>query len=49
MMHNNPLGREAAIIGTMQADPSAKDILRTDIVGKRVLDMLVDDPLLRIC
>jgi hydrogenase expression/formation protein HypE len=48
-MRNHPLGREAAIIGSVQAEPAAMVFLRTDIGGKRVLDMLVGDPLPRIC
>ena len=49
VMRNHPLGREAAIIGTIQAEPVAMVFLKTDIGGKRVLDMLVGDPLPRIC
>ena len=45
----HPLGREAALIGTVQADPPGMVFLRTDIGGMRVLDMLVGDPLPRIC
>ena len=45
----HPLGREAAIIGEVRADPAAMVFLRTDIGGTRVLDMLVGDPLPRIC
>jgi hydrogenase expression/formation protein HypE len=48
-MRAHPLGREAAIIGTVQADPPGMVFLRTDIGGMRVLDMLVGDPLPRIC
>ncbi len=48
-MRNHPLGREAAIIGEVQAEPAAMVFLRTDIGGTRVLDMLVGDPLPRIC
>ena len=44
-----PLGREAAIIGEVRAEPAAMVFLRTDIGGTRVLDMLVGDPLPRIC
>jgi hydrogenase maturation factor len=44
-----PLGGEAAIIGTVQAEPPGMVFLRTDIGGMRVLDMLVGDPLPRIC
>ncbi len=44
-----PLGHEAAIIGSVQAEPPGLVFLRTDIGGMRVLDMLVGDPLPRIC
>ena len=49
VMRAHPLGREAAIIGTVAAEPAAMVFLHTDIGGKRVLDMLVGDPLPRIC
>jgi hydrogenase expression/formation protein HypE len=49
VMRNHPLGREAAIVGTVQAEPAGMVFLRTDIGGTRVLDMLVGDPLPRIC
>lgn len=49
IMHNHPLGHEAAIIGSVQADPPGMVFLRTEIGGMRVLDMLVGDPLPRIC
>jgi hydrogenase expression/formation protein HypE len=49
VLRNHPLGREAALIGTVQADPAGMVLLRTDIGGMRVLDMLVGDPLPRIC
>ena len=45
----HPLGREAAIIGAVQPEPEGMVFLRTDIGGMRVLDMLVGDPLPRIC
>ena len=48
-MRAHPLGHEAAIIGTIQAEPKSMVFLRTKIGGKRVLDMLVGDPLPRIC
>ena len=49
VMRDHPLGREAAIIGSVQSDPPGMVFLRTDIGGMRVLDMLVGDPLPRIC
>lgn len=48
-LRSHPLGREAALIGTVQAEPAGMVFLRTDIGGTRVLDMLVGDPLPRIC
>ena len=48
-MRAHPLGREAMIIGAVQAEPAGLVFLRTDIGGMRVLDMLVGDPLPRIC
>jgi len=48
-MRTHPLGHEAAIIGSVQAEPPGMVFLRTDIGGMRVLDMLVGDPLPRIC
>lgn len=49
IMQAHPLGHDAAIIGTVQAEPAAMVFMRTEIGGKRVLDMLVGDPLPRIC
>ena len=48
-MRSHQLGGEAAIIGSVQAEPAGMVFLRTDIGGTRVLDMLVGDPLPRIC
>ncbi|MBA2678867.1 MAG: hydrogenase expression/formation protein HypE [Ktedonobacteraceae bacterium] len=48
-MREHPLGKEAAIIGTVQNEPAGMVFLHTDIGGTRVLDMLVGDPLPRIC
>ncbi len=48
-MQAHPLGQAAAIIGEVRAEPAAMVFLRTDIGGTRVLDMLVGDPLPRIC
>jgi hydrogenase expression/formation protein HypE len=45
----HPLGREAALIGEVRAEPPAMVFLRTELGGTRVLDMLVGDPLPRIC
>lgn len=48
-LRNHPLGHQAAIIGEVRSDPVGMVFLRTDIGGTRVLDMLVGDPLPRIC
>ncbi len=45
----HPLGHKADLIGTVQAELVGLVFLSTDIGGMRVLDMLVGDPLLRIC
>ena len=48
-MRSHSLGREATIIGEVRAEPPGMVFLRTDIGGTRVLDILVGDPLPRIC
>ena len=48
-LQGHPLGREASRIGIVSAEPSGMVVLRTGIGGTRVLDMLVGDPLPRIC
>ncbi|CAN5832458.1 hydrogenase expression/formation protein HypE [soil metagenome] len=45
----HPLGRDAVRIGSIEAEPAGMVLLRTGIGGARVLDMLVGDPLPRIC
>lgn len=49
VMRGHALGREAAIIGEVRPEPAGMVFLRTAIGGTRVLDMLVGDPLPRIC
>jgi hydrogenase expression/formation protein HypE len=48
-LRGNPLGVDAAIVGEVLAEPAGMVLLRTGIGGSRVLDMLVGDPLPRIC
>lgn len=48
-MQGHPLGRQAAIIGVVRAEPKGMVFLQTELGGSRVLDMLVGDPLPRIC
>ena len=45
----HPLGAGAAIIGEITEQPAATVALRTDFGGTRIVDMLVGDPLPRIC
>lgn len=45
----HPLGANAAAVGEVLAGPAGMVVVRTAIGGSRVLDMLVGDPLPRIC
>ncbi|MEV5889000.1 hydrogenase expression/formation protein HypE [Nonomuraea fuscirosea] len=45
----HPLGEQAAIIGTVAPEPAAMVLLRTAVGGTRVVEVLVGDPLPRIC
>ncbi len=48
-LRSHPLGVEACVIGDVLPQPQGMVFLRTEIGGTRVLDMLVGDPLPRIC
>ncbi|MBI1913106.1 MAG: hydrogenase expression/formation protein HypE [Deltaproteobacteria bacterium] len=48
-MKANPLGKDAAIIGTVLSEPKGKVLLETSIGNKRILDMLSGEQLPRIC
>lgn len=48
-MRAHPLGESAAIIGRVVDDPPGTVLLRTAFGGTRIVDMLVGDPLPRIC
>ncbi len=48
-MRGHPLGRSAAVIGQITEEPPATVVLRTALGGSRIVDMLVGDPLPRIC
>jgi hydrogenase expression/formation protein HypE len=48
-LRQHPLGREACLIGEVWAEPRGLVFLQTAIGGNRVVDMLVGDPLPRIC
>lgn len=45
----HPLGAGAARVGEVRADPAGVVVLRTAFGGTRIVDMLVGDPLPRIC
>lgn len=48
-MRRHPLGAQAAVIGRVKADPPGIVLLNTIFGGTRICDMLVGDPLPRIC
>jgi hydrogenase expression/formation protein HypE len=48
-LRGHPLGAEAAIIGRVAEDPPGIVLLNTTFGGTRIVDMLVGDPLPRIC
>jgi hydrogenase expression/formation protein HypE len=48
-MRAHPQGVDAVRIGEIQAEPPGIVVLRTTLGGTRIVDMLVGDPLPRIC
>lgn len=48
-MRRSPYGAEAAVVGEIVDGPAEMVLLETEVGGSRVLDMLVGDPLPRIC
>ncbi|MEV0065767.1 MULTISPECIES: hydrogenase expression/formation protein HypE [unclassified Amycolatopsis] len=48
-LRSHPLGAEAAVIGRVADDPPGLVLLNTAFGGTRIVDMLVGDPLPRIC
>jgi hydrogenase expression/formation protein HypE len=48
-MRAHPLGAHAAVIGHIADDPAGIVLLKTAFGGTRVVDLLVGDPLPRIC
>jgi hydrogenase expression/formation protein HypE len=48
-LHAHPLGAGAAAIGRVADDPPGLVLLKTTFGGTRIVDMLVGDPLPRIC
>ena len=49
LLRAHPLGSRAAIVGTVAADEERLVLARTPFGGSRIVDMLVGDPLPRIC
>jgi len=49
VLRAHPLGAQAAVIGEVTADPPGLVSLKTAFGGTRIVDMLVGDPLPRIC
>ncbi len=49
LMRSRVEGQEAAIIGEVRAEPDGMVFIRTGFGGTRVVDMLIGDPLPRIC
>lgn len=43
------LGPDAAVVGEIAADPAGLVVMRTGVGGTRIVDLLVGDPLPRIC
>jgi hydrogenase expression/formation protein HypE len=48
-MRQNPLGKESQIIGEIVKDSKGKVIMKTEIGGSRIIEMLAGDQLPRIC
>ncbi len=48
-LRQDPLGREAALIGEVVADHPGRVVLRSRIGGQRIVDMLSGEQLPRIC
>lgn len=48
-LRSHPLGADAAEVGEIVEEPSATVVVRTGFGGTRIVDMLVGDPLPRIC
>ncbi|MGO8768276.1 MAG: hydrogenase expression/formation protein HypE [Mycobacterium sp.] len=48
-LRSHPLGIDAAEVGEIVAEPADSVVLRTGFGGTRIVDMLVGDPLPRIC
>jgi hydrogenase expression/formation protein HypE len=49
VLRAHPLGRKAAVIGQVTGGPAGIVQLKTAFGGTRIVDLLVGDPLPRIC
>ena len=49
VMHSHPYGKMATVIGEVKSEPKGRVWLKTKSGGKRLLDMLIGEPLPRIC
>jgi hydrogenase expression/formation protein HypE len=49
LLRGLPLGADAAIVGTVEPDPEGLVLMNTGFGGSRIVDVLVGDPLPRIC
>ena len=48
-MRENPYGKDASIIGEVRAEHPGRVVMKTCLGASRIVDMLVGDPLPRIC
>jgi len=48
-VRRHPLGADAALVGEIRPEPRGLVLLETALGGSRIVDMLVGDPLPRIC
>ena len=48
-LRSHPLGSDATVIGRINDDPPGLVLLKTSFGGTRIVDLLVGDPLPRIC
>jgi hydrogenase expression/formation protein HypE len=48
-LRSHPAGADAAVIGEVRHEPEGRVLGRTAFGGHRMIDMLVGDPLPRIC
>src|SRR5439155_603376 len=46
-LRSHPLGRDAAVIGTVKADPPTLVLLKTEFGGTRIVDVVIGGPLPR--